>query len=128
MRKLNVLFLQSQTYFGADSMIHGLIMGALDRERVNVHVACNVGPDGKSAAFTALSRIPNLAILPTDFGPTLNERTRLEKVKGIVQVAPMLKSFASLVAYCRRHQIDIVHGTEKPRDAFYGLLLARAIG
>jgi glycosyltransferase involved in cell wall biosynthesis len=33
-----------------------------------------------------------------------------------------------LVAYAKKHRIDIVHGTEKPRDAFYGFLLARSVG
>jgi glycosyltransferase involved in cell wall biosynthesis len=33
-----------------------------------------------------------------------------------------------LARYISRHDIRIVHGTEKPRDAFYGLLLARLTG
>ena len=39
-----------------------------------------------------------------------------------------IASLAGLVRYARLHRIAIVHGTEKPRDAFYGYLLARAAG
>ena len=48
--KINVLFMQSQSYFGSDSMIHSLIMRHLDRTRVNVYVACNAGSRNKKSA------------------------------------------------------------------------------
>ena len=36
-----VLFLQSQTFFGADSAIHAQLMQHLNPEEIQVHVACN---------------------------------------------------------------------------------------
>jgi glycosyltransferase involved in cell wall biosynthesis len=37
-------------------------------------------------------------------------------------------SLLGLAAYVRAHQIQIVHCTEKPRDAFYGVLLGKLTG
>jgi glycosyltransferase involved in cell wall biosynthesis len=128
--RVRVLFMQSQTYFGADSMIHSLLMRYLDRESVEVHVACNPGSRrNRSASITALERIPDLHLLPTVFGPTVNATTKLAVAKAtFTGLPPMLVSFARLLRYIKRHQIDIIDGTEKPRDAFYGLLLARLTG
>jgi glycosyltransferase involved in cell wall biosynthesis len=129
MRKTNVLFIQSQDYFGADSMIHSLIMRHLDRSRVVVHVACNAGtPTEKSAALSALEGIPDLHIRQTEFGPSVTARSRSAIARDVLRGVPALKSLLGLVAYARKHHIDIVHGTEKPRDAFYGLLVARLAG
>lgn len=129
-RRINVLFMQSQTYFGADSQIHGLLMEHFDRNRVNVHVACNTGTaQNPSAAFRALSAIPDLHLRPTRFGTSVNARSKLTVLRETLSEGiPALASLAGLVRYVKQQQIDIIHCTEKPRDAFYGLLLARATG
>jgi glycosyltransferase involved in cell wall biosynthesis len=129
-RRINVLFMQTQTYFGADSMIHSLIMGHLDRSRVTVHVACNEGtPSIPSPALKVLLGIPNLHVLPVDFGPSVKAQTARSVFQQAVRHGgPLLTSLIRLSQYARRNGIDIVHGTEKPRDAFYGLLIARLSG
>lgn len=130
MNKINVLFMQSQDYFGSDSMIHSLMMRHFDRERVNVYAACNYGSSkGKSASLKALEAIPNLHVRPTHFGTSVNFRPKQQIVKDtLIGGVPAVKSLGGLVRYAKKHKIDIIHGTEKPRDAFYGLLLARLVG
>src|SRR5882724_971778 len=125
MEKINVLFMQSQSYFGSDSMIHSLIMKHLDRDRVSVHVAV---PDEDCPSYQALSTIADLHMRPTEFGPTRNVETNIEKIQQLMRAAPALSSLGGLAAYAKKHRIHIVHGTEKPRDSLYGLLLARVIG
>ena len=130
MAMTRVLFMQSQTYFGADSMIHGLIMANLDRDRYEVHVAVNRGTKYEpSASLRALSAIPDLHMRPTSFGTSINFRTWRQRVLETLLTGPRaLASLIGLVRYASRHRIDIVHCTEKPRDAFYGRLLARLVG
>jgi glycosyltransferase involved in cell wall biosynthesis len=126
----NVLFMQSQSFFGSDSMIHSLVMRHLDRSAYTVHAACNLGsPGAPSASIQALEQIPNLHLRPTHFGASINFRTKKQIAQDTITGAvPALRSMAGLVRYAKRHQIDIIHGTEKPRDAFYGYLLARLVG
>jgi glycosyltransferase involved in cell wall biosynthesis len=130
MPKINVLFMQSQSYFGADSMIHGLLMRYFDRQRLNVHVACNPGSNGEpSASIETLSNIPELHLLPTRFGVSINSQLKKEIVGQIASEGiPMVHDLGRLVRYARKNRIDIIHATEKPRDAFYGVLLAKLSG
>jgi glycosyltransferase involved in cell wall biosynthesis len=125
-----VLFMQSQTYYGADSRIHGVLMRHFDRSLVDVHVALNYGEGNqKSASAQAMEKIPNLHIRPTRFGTTINERTRMQIVRDTIRSGgASLFSLLSLAKYVRDHQINIIHCTEKPRDAFYGYLLSRLTG
>src|SRR5262249_55321470 len=44
--------------------------------------------------------------------------------EGVPGAVDLLK----LAGFVRRNKIDIIHGTEKPRDAFYGVLLAKLSG
>jgi glycosyltransferase involved in cell wall biosynthesis len=124
------MFMQSQTYFGADSLIHAFLMRYLDRNHLEVHVAVNYGnKTHKSTAYQALEGIPDLHIRPTNFGPTITAVSKVEVAKStFLGAAPALMSMTGLARYIKKHEIDIIHGTEKPRDAFYGLLLARLTG
>lgn len=127
--KLSVLFMQSQEFFGADSMVHSLLMRHLDRDRFDVHVACAAGPDGAGPSMEVLGRIPGIAVVPMNFGPSVNSRRPSEVAAQLVGAGiPALTDMRGLVRYARRHGIDVVHATEKPRDAFYGYLLSRLVG
>lgn len=127
---VRVLFLQSQTYFGSDSMIHSLIMNNLNRDRVAVYTACNRGSSqAPSASLQALEQLENLHLRPTYFGPTLNGIPKVDVARMAITGGPLLSmELWRLVQYIKHNKIDIIHGTEKPRDAFYGVLLAKATG
>jgi glycosyltransferase involved in cell wall biosynthesis len=128
--KINVLFMQSQTYFGADSRIHGVLMHYFDRSRIGVHAACNPGTiSERSAAIQALESISDLHLQPISFGPTVNAQTKLDIAKQVLKgTGRMLASFGHLIKHIKQHKVNIIHCTEKPRDAFYGLLFARLTG
>jgi glycosyltransferase involved in cell wall biosynthesis len=129
-KPFRVLFMQSQTYYGADSRIHGLLMRGFDRNLAEIHVALNYGENRqKSASARIIEEIPNLHIRPTRFGPTVNERSQLQILSDAVRLGgTSLFSLGSLVNYNRKHRINIIHCTEKPRDAYYGYLLSRLTG
>jgi glycosyltransferase involved in cell wall biosynthesis len=128
-RPIRVLFMQSQEFFGADSMVHSLLMRHYDRAKVEVHVACAPGGRGSpSPSLAALRPIPGIRLRPTRFGPTLHRVSTRRLLADLPSAAPALLSLAGLAAYARHHRIDVVHGTEKPRDAFYGVLLGKVTG
>jgi glycosyltransferase involved in cell wall biosynthesis len=126
-----VLFLQSQTYFGADTGIHSQLMRHMSRDEVEVHVACNPRNDANvpMTAYPRICAIPDIHVRPTEFGPSLDSRSAVERGWQIATRAPLLPAhLIGLGAYAKRHGINVIHGTEKPRDALYGVMLARAIG
>jgi glycosyltransferase involved in cell wall biosynthesis len=128
-RKLNVMFVQSQVALGADSLIHVNIMRHLDRSRFNVHVACTPGEGGREgASMAAVRQVPNLAVRPTIFAPGFRRRTVGQALLSLRSSLAFPVELASLVGYVRRHRIDVLHCTEKPRDCLYTMLLAQLTG
>jgi glycosyltransferase involved in cell wall biosynthesis len=121
--------MQSQTFFGADSQIHALLMERLCKT-AEVHVALNYGESGqKPAPAAAVERIAGVHIRPTHFGASLFEVSKRERlVKGLQLGLPAVFSLFGLWHYIRKHQIQIIHCTEKPRDAFFGAVLAKLSG
>jgi glycosyltransferase involved in cell wall biosynthesis len=120
--------MQSQEFFGADSQIHASIMRHLDKGRFEVHCAVALRPDGSpTAASAAVANLAGVQVRPTAFGPSLEGLTRSALARqAALTGAPTLWSLVGLVGYVRRNRIQIIHCTEKPRDAFYGTLVARA--
>jgi glycosyltransferase involved in cell wall biosynthesis len=128
--EIDVLFTHARDQFLAPSQVHGLLMRYLDRERLVVHLACAAGTGRKkSPALKAFETIPNVHLRPTQFGMTITGRSRTEIAQSVISTG--LLSSASLVGlarYIKQHNIDIIHSEYKPRDAFYGVLLAKLVG
>lgn len=126
-----VLFLQSQTFFGADSAIHAQLMEHMSPEQVEVHVACNHHQDAhkEMTAIDRIQKIPGIKVRPTEFGPTVFSRPLGECLWfGLTRGSLMPLHLLALAAYVKREGIQLIHGTEKPRDAFYGVLLGKLTG
>jgi glycosyltransferase involved in cell wall biosynthesis len=124
---IDALFLQSQSYFGADSRIHATLMQHFDPSHVRVYAACTTKrhPVKALSARDQLERIPQLAIVPTNFGPSLRHRPLRQIISEGPGALGALIDLMRLARFIKRHNIRIIHCTEKPRDAFYGVLLGR---
>lgn len=123
---INVLFVQSQTGFGADTAIHADIMQHLDPARFNVHAACATNDaHGKAPSLQRIESIPHVRVRPTRFAPGLRGRELGEVLAGMRDAAAFPLDFAALCAYIARHRIDVVHGTDRPRDAAYAMALSK---
>ena len=128
--EIGVLFTHARDQFLAPSQIHSLLIRHLDRERLAVHLACSAGTGGKvHPSLKAFETIPHLHIRPTQFGPTITGVAKTDIVRSALFTGlPSIVSLAGLVPYIKRHNIDIIHTEYKPRDAFYGVLLAKLTG
>jgi glycosyltransferase involved in cell wall biosynthesis len=125
-RETRVLFINSALLAGADTWIHFLLLRNLPQDRFELHAA---GQPGSSApAFDQLRAIPGIALRPTNFGPSLWQRSKLEKLASIAGVVPAAASLLGLAAYIRRHRIEILHSTDRPRDAISCVALAALTG
>ncbi|MGA2999398.1 glycosyltransferase family 4 protein [Bradyrhizobium sp.] len=125
-KRRRVLFINSALHPGADTWIHFQILRNLPRDGFELHAA---GQPGSSApAFDELRAIPNIALRPTNFGPSLWQRSKLQKIGGIAGALPAAASLLGLAAYIRRHRIEILHSTDRPRDAVACGVLASLTG
>ena len=124
-----MLFLHSQAGFGADSAIHAQLMRYLDRDRFGVFAACTAG-DGteKPVSLGLLEEIPDLELRPTHFAPGFRGRNRRELARSVRSAAAFPLDFAALRKYVLEQRIGIIHGTDRPRDATYAVVLAKLTG
>jgi glycosyltransferase involved in cell wall biosynthesis len=127
--KTRVLFVSSPATVGADTFIHFLLLKHLDRARFELHAAGQAPRPGQPApAFDELASIPGVAIRRADFGPSFFGQTKARKVVGLLQVVPAAASFVELVRYIKTHRIQVVHSTDRPRDALACSILSAATG
>ena len=101
--------MQFQRFFGADTMIHTLLMRYYNRERLEVFLACNPGTaKNSSQPIKELKKIPNLQVRPTNFGPSINNLSKFEALKITIKDLPSVFDFFRLARYIKKNRINII--------------------
>src|SRR5215813_12375211 len=124
--RTRILFINSALFAGADTWIHFLLLRNLPQDRFELHAAGQ--PGSPAPAFDELRAIPGIALRPTNFGPSLWQRSTLQKLASIAGALPAAASLLGLAAHIRRHRIEILHSTDRPRDAIACAVLAALTG
>ena len=127
-QKVRVLFLNTRDRLGADVAVHVMLARALDRTAVDVWAATSTYEAPGASTHAQLERIPDLRLLPIELGQPLSNRHGVARALALARNMQGIFSLAQLAWLCRRERVDIIHVTERPRDALFGLLLARAAG
>jgi glycosyltransferase involved in cell wall biosynthesis len=125
-KRTRVLFINSALLGGADTWIHFLLLRNLPQSEFELHAAGQ--PGSPAPAFDELRAIPGIALRPTNFGPSLWQRSNLQKLASIADALPAAASLLGLAAYIQRHRIEILHSTDRPRDAIACVVLAAFTG
>jgi glycosyltransferase involved in cell wall biosynthesis len=126
-RPTRVLFINSALLAGADTWIHFLLLRNLPQNKFELHAAGQ--PGSPAPAFNELLAIPGIALRPTNFGPSLWKKSKLQKLANLAGGLPAAAgSLLGLAAYIRRHRIEILHSTDRPRDAIACVVLAALTG
>ena len=123
--RTRVLFINSALLAGADTWIHFLLLRNLPQSQFELHAAGR--PGSPAPAFDELRAIPGIALRPTNFGPSLWKRSKLQKLAGLAGSC-RAASMSGLAAYIRHHRIEILHSTDRPRDAIACVVLAALTG
>ena len=107
-----------------------MLVRYLDQESIEVHVACSIGPRRRpTPVYVRYQEIPDIRLRPSNFGVQIFKSTKLHAAKGLVSTAIAAPiTLVGLIRYAREHRIDIVEGSEHPRDALAGGLIARRAG
>jgi glycosyltransferase involved in cell wall biosynthesis len=124
---MRVLFINSALIAGADTWIHFLLLRNLSQSRFELHAAGQ--PGSPAPAFDELKAIPGIALRPTNFGPSLWKQSKLQKLAHLARGLPAAAgSLLGLAAYIRHQRIEILHSTDRPRDAIACVILAALTG
>lgn len=126
--KLRVLYVNTPRLppLGADTWVHTKIFQALDRTTHELHAACTRGPaHDPTPTWLALRALPEVHLRSVDLGPELSGSTGRAKVRALAGTVPAVAGLLSLAWYVRRHRIDVIHTSDRPRDAAAVVLLGR---
>jgi glycosyltransferase involved in cell wall biosynthesis len=128
--ELGVMFIGTATVppLGADTAVHVAILKGLDRSTHRLHAACAGDAASPTPTFEALREVPDVQLVPVNLGPELHLRSPLGKLRGIVETLPAVPSLARLARHVTRNGVEIIHVSDRPRDATAGVLLARITG
>lgn len=130
-KKIRVLFLQTSAELWARESVHRLLMKNFDRERIEMHMACAIGPGGaKTPVYTMFEAVPDLYMHPTNFGTAnMDDTSKFAKVKGLLATGLAAPgTLIGLTNYLKRHHIDVIHVTEKSRDVSISVFLSKMTG
>src|SRR5262252_555128 len=89
-KRTRVLFINSALLVGADTWIHLMLLRNLSQDRFELHAAGQ--PGSPAPAFDELRAIPGIALRPTNFGPSLWQRSNLQKLASIADALPTAAS------------------------------------
>ncbi len=113
---------------GADTWIQAQILANLDPATHEVHVACATGgPDAPTPTYEAFRQIDHIDIRPVRFGIETYDPS-VSRWQAAKAVPPAVFDFVGLARYIRRHRIEILHTTDRPRDAAAVVALGRLTG
>jgi glycosyltransferase involved in cell wall biosynthesis len=129
-RRIRALFLNTRSALGADVMVHLSLIQNLDPEHVEVFVATNANSADLAATLEHLKCLPKDRVLVRNLGHEWQAAGRglpVRLVNGVKNLS-VLPTIVRLAKFIRKHRIDIIHSTDRPRDALFATLLAKWTG
>lgn len=128
-RKIHVLFVNTRSAVGADVAVHFTLIKNFDPQRCRVTVATNSRATDLASTLTFLQSLPDVQVTTMNLGYELAGRGKLAKLLGAAgNVWALLTALPRLMGLVWIRRVDIIHSTDRPRDALVSTLLARLTG
>ncbi len=125
---IRLLFLNTRDQCGADVAVHLSLMTHFAADEVEVFVISNSEATDADDMRVRLAGLPHVTSMFLPLGKpagTLSGKGRLGKA---LAYAPSVASLVKAAAFVRKHRIQVVHATDRPRDASYVSLLGYMTG
>ncbi len=123
-----LLFLNTRDSCGADVAVHLALMTNFAAHEVEVFVMSNSEATDADDMRMRLAALPHVASRFLPLGKPAAALSRKGKLGKALAYGPSLASLVQVAAFVRRHGIQIIHATDRPRDASYVSLLGRVTG
>lgn len=128
-RPIRALFVNTRSRLGADVAVHLQLIRSFDPEQCQVTLATNSRASDLERVLEAVREVPGLQVVTLNLGYELYGRGRIGRWIGAVGNAlALLWSVMRLAVLIRHRKIDVLHSTDRPRDALVSTLLARLTG
>jgi glycosyltransferase involved in cell wall biosynthesis len=123
-----VLFLNTRDRCGADVAVHLTLMEGLAPDEAEVFTLSNSEAAEADEMRHTFAQMPQVRAAFLPFGrpaATLAAKNPLDKLRDY---GPSVASLVRAASFIRRHHIQVLHATDRPRDATYVALLGRMTG
>ncbi len=127
-RRPRILFVNTRSALGADVAVHLTLIQNLDPDQVEVHLATNRHSVDLDKTLGLLKDTPGLKLSILDLGHESGGSGKIGKIFSALKNLGALISLLRLAFYVRRHKIDVLQATDRPRDAVFMTLLAKLTG
>ncbi len=129
-RKPRVLFINTRSALGADVAVHLTLIQNFNTSKIDVHIATNSNSIDLDSTIDQLKSVEKLKITVCDLGHELSGGSggKAGKMLSAAKNIGAVVSLVRLAWYIRKNKIDILHSTDRPRDAAFSTLLAKITG
>jgi glycosyltransferase involved in cell wall biosynthesis len=125
---IRLLFLNTRDQCGADVAVHLTLMANFASDEVEVFVMSNSEAADADSMQARFAQMPHVTSAFVPLGMPAETLSRKSKFGKMLAYGPSAKSLIRTAAFVRRHRIQVVHATDRPRDASYVSLLGYMSG
>ncbi|MCC6731582.1 MAG: glycosyltransferase family 4 protein [Chthonomonadales bacterium] len=123
------MFVNTRSAVGADVAVHLMIVEHLDPRACRVSVATNSRAVDARATRVRLAGAPGVRTLPMNLGYELSGRRGAGRAaSAAANMGLLLAAAMRLSAEARARRVDVLHTTDRPRDALLTMLVASLSG
>jgi glycosyltransferase involved in cell wall biosynthesis len=128
--RIRVLFLNTRSALGADVAVHLSLIQNLDRRVVDVFAVTNRNSEDLPATLDALKCLPEGRLVVADLGHEVStpNRGKVARLSAAARNGAALVTIARVAGMIKKERIDLIHSTDRPRDALFATLLAKLTG
>ncbi len=128
-RVTRVLFVNTRSAIGADVAVHISLIQNLDPARCEVYVATNSRAADAAVMERIVSAVPGAKLFKLNLGYELAGLGKFRKPIAVAgNLVALLLGLLRLMAVVWAKRIDVIHSTDRPRDALVSTLLAKLTG
>jgi glycosyltransferase involved in cell wall biosynthesis len=120
---VRLLFLNTRDSCGADVAVHLMMMTHFAAHEVEVFVVSNSEASDAQEMRARLDALPNVTHTFLPLGKPADALAGKSALGKAVAYGPSATSLVKVAAFVRKHRIQVIHATDRPRDASYTSLL-----
>jgi glycosyltransferase involved in cell wall biosynthesis len=123
-----LLFLNTRDQCGADVAVHLSLMTNFAPDEVEIFVVSNSEAADAQDMRARLAGLPHVTCTFLPLGKPAGALTGKSKLGKALAYGPSAASLVKAAAFVRQHRIQVIHATDRPRDASYVSLLGYLTG
>jgi glycosyltransferase involved in cell wall biosynthesis len=125
---IRLLFLNTRDQCGADVAVHLMLMTHFAQNEVEVYVISNSEAVDAEEMRLRFAGMPHVISTFLPLGRPAEVLSKKNKLAKALAYGPSVASLTKAAAFVRKHRIQVLHATDRPRDASYVSLLGYITG